>query len=168
MSTTEPATTRDRREFLHDVFVTAMEGGVQPWATLKTYHWRRADAPTTYQRHADLCDLDGFKAVLMPGDLGDAEGCWGVWDDEEGDKVPLTVDATVIRKGIVLFREYCVGNIDSRGVDVPADRRLDLPPDHYWQQFLVADRTNGVDGDYDAEVADWIVQFGLFGQQVYG
>src|SRR5437868_11089154 len=36
----------------------------------------------------------------------------------------------------------------------------------YWRQFLLADRTNGDDGDYDAIVADWIVQAGLFGEIV--
>ena len=38
----------------------------------------------------------------------------------------------------------------------------------YWREFLKADRTNGDDGDYDAIIADWIVQAGIFGEIVYG
>lgn len=35
-------------------------------------------------------------------------------------------------------------------------------------QLRLADRTNGEDGDYDADVADAIVQAGIFGKLVFG
>jgi hypothetical protein len=38
----------------------------------------------------------------------------------------------------------------------------------YWKQFLLANRTNGEDGDYDADIADNILQAGIFGRIVYG
>lgn len=38
----------------------------------------------------------------------------------------------------------------------------------YWKQFLLANRTNGAEGDYDADVADNILQAGLFNEVIYG
>lgn len=38
----------------------------------------------------------------------------------------------------------------------------------YWLQFWEANRTNGEDGDYDAGIADCIVQVACFGEVVYG
>lgn len=159
---------RDRRKFLHDVFVTAIEGGIQYWAVVKKYHWLKPEARNNngLSWNEDL-DLDGFHAVLVPS-LAAVVGCWGVWDDAEKDTAELTVDADVIRRGVTLFKRRCLGEIDSRGKDVPPGKRTVLREDHYWRQFLVAERTNGEDGDYDAEVADQILQFGLFGQAVYG
>lgn len=38
----------------------------------------------------------------------------------------------------------------------------------YWKQFILANKTNGEDGDFDADIADNIVQAGIFGEIVYG
>lgn len=59
----------------------------------------------------------------------------------------------------------------AKGIDVI--KGLDYQPNYfgdggsYWRTFLEAYRTNGEDGDYDAIVADWIVQAGIFGEIVY-
>lgn len=38
----------------------------------------------------------------------------------------------------------------------------------YGKQAMLANQTNGEDGDYDADVADIVLQLGLFGKVVYG
>lgn len=38
----------------------------------------------------------------------------------------------------------------------------------YGWQTVVFDRTNGEDGDYDANTADNVIQFAVFGQVIYG
>lgn len=69
---------------------------------------------------------------------------------EEG----VRVDLDLIAKGIgILKRSGGVGSAFQSD---------------YWKQFLLADRTNGEDGDYDAGTADCIVQAGMFGEVVYG
>jgi hypothetical protein len=151
-------TTRSRELFLHEIFTTAMEGGIQHWAGLHGYHW-------SHDGNGEDPDVKGFRAVLVPHS---DEGNWGIWDDPKKDKAPLVVDIDVIRRGVVLFKQYAKGEIDSQGKPVPAEQRVELAPAHYWRQFLASERTNGDDGDYDADVADWIVQFGLFGQGVFG
>lgn len=118
----------ERKQFVFDVFTTALEGGISYWAKVDEYHWRDSSGNE---------DLEGFRAAIR-----DAE--------DPGDQ--LSVDATVIDRGISLF-------------DPIASER---PAGHYWRQFLDANRTNGADGDYDAGVADAIVQLGLFGKIIYG
>ncbi len=120
--------TEERNQFLADVFITAIEGGVNYWARVSDYKWKG-------------CESDGrFSAVLN--------------DSEGADFVDRVVDITVIDKGIDAFLAW----IDTRN----------LGPDHYYRKFVIANLTDGVDGDFDAQVADMIVQFGLFGEVVYG
>ena len=38
----------------------------------------------------------------------------------------------------------------------------------YWKQFLLSNRTNYAEGDYDGDIADNVLQAGLFGKVVYG
>lgn len=38
----------------------------------------------------------------------------------------------------------------------------------YWKEFWLANRTNSEDGDYDAGIADSILQAGIFGEVIYG
>ena len=54
----------ERKDFLHSVFVTAMEGGVNYWADLVEYRWSHG-APD-YK-----ADLDGFRAVIADQDTGE-------------------------------------------------------------------------------------------------
>lgn len=76
-----------------------------------------------------------------------------VYDQEDDDwpEEGRRVDLDVIARGIgVLKKAGGCGDPD------------------YWKQFLLADRTNGEDGDYDAGMADCILQAGLLGEVVYG
>lgn len=79
-------------------------------------------------------------------------------EDEDFEPVKITIDT--IAKGIGVIKSW--------------KKEKNFEPNYfgdggaYWRQFLLADRTNGDDGDYDAIVADWIVQAGIFGEIVYG
>lgn len=118
-----------RNEFLFDVFVTAIEGGVNYWARVSDYRCKGHDNDGAFSAKLNPAEPDDFDAQV--------------------------VDIDVISKGIGLFVKW-MGTPPVFG------------PDHYFHQFVAANRTNGDDGDYDAEVADMIVQFGLFGEVVYG
>lgn len=51
---------KERKEFLHNIFTTAIEGGIGYWAACEAYHWSLpgADWP-------DDGDLDGFFADIV-------------------------------------------------------------------------------------------------------
>jgi len=70
----------DRDEFLHDVFVTALEGGIGYWSAALTYHWSTGDGTTS--------DYQGFEARIV--------------DEEDTEH---TINRDVIRKGLRLIRE---------------------------------------------------------------
>lgn len=70
----------------------------------------------------------------------------GVLLDEEDDGREWTITLDTIARGITVL--------------TAVDR---LPA-----AFKLANRTNGADGDFDADDADRILQAGLFGQVVYG
>lgn len=75
--------------------------------------------------------------------------------DNEGD--PHTFNLDTIAKGIGVL---------TTGEN--ADRAFSMCGMDYWKQFKLANRTNGVDGDYDSDIADNVLQAGLFGEIVYG
>jgi hypothetical protein len=151
--------TEARKVFLHGVFTTALEGGIGYWSAASAYHWMKSD-PRDEDGYSPA-DLDGFYATIQPAADDDT---WGVFDTD--DSREMRIDMAVIARGVGMFKDYAMGKIDGKGQ--PSTERKAVPLDHYWRQFLAADRTNGADGDYDSEVADIIVQFGLFGQHVYG
>lgn len=132
--------TAQREEFLADILTTAIEGGINDWAAVTEYRWDGLD-------HRD------YFATIVDGNAYDL-------DDEEPDFPESRVDIDLIAKGIGVIKSW------------KAER--DFQPNYfgdggaYWRQFLEADRTNGDDGDYDAIIADWIVQAGLFGEIIYG
>lgn len=68
----------ERKEFFFDIFVTALEGGIDYWACASEYHWGKSD---NY-------DLDGFYAMVS--------------DAEEDDTFPdnSRIDIDVIAKGV--------------------------------------------------------------------
>lgn len=111
-----------REQFIQDLFVTAIEGGIDYWANFQSIN--KIDKP------------------------GDTLGWWyesvHIIDDD-GDS--YVIDKNTIVKGINML------------VKLNADRDKHL---------ILANRTNGDDGDFDALDADKIVQFGLFGELVYG
>ena len=128
-----------REEFLSDVLSTAIEGGINDWAVVSEYKW---DGLPNAEHYAIVHEVDPDE---------------GIEEDEDGYAVRgLRVDIDLIAKGIGVIKEfnYQPNYFGDGGA--------------YWRQFLLADRTNGDDGDYDAIIADWIVQAGLFGEIVYG
>lgn len=86
----------------------------------------------------------------------EADGTFYGWlvDSEDEDAEAVKVDIAVIARGFGKFFQWVV----DRG----------FGKDHYYWQAIEANSTNGDDGDYDAIVADIIVQLGLFGEVVYG
>jgi hypothetical protein len=65
-------------QFAHDVFVTAVEGGINYWAAVLRYRWMASDG---------ACDLEGFHALVV-----DAES-------DESDE-PQRIDRDVIVRGL--------------------------------------------------------------------
>lgn len=162
-----PTTTRpvseDRKGFLHSVFTTALEGGIGYWSRCLEYRCFLRDDDSRRTPDGYNYDLDGFFAVIEP-----TEDEWGISDEFDTAHPTLRIDAEVVDRGITLFRDYLYGALDHHGKPVEVKDRQMIREGHYWRQFLAADLTNGVDGDFDAEVADQIVQWGLFGQGIYG
>lgn len=133
----------ERAEFLADILTTAVEGGINDWAAVSKYKWQDLD-------HAD------YFAIVHEVDPDE-----GIEENDNGYAIRgLRLDIDVIAKGIGVIKSW--------------KKEKDFEPNYfgdggaYWREFLLADRTNGEDGDYDAIVADWIVQAGLFGEIVYG
>jgi hypothetical protein len=91
-------------QLLHDLFVTAMEGGVNYWASLSLYKWSTGDGHTE--------DLMGFSAVLH---------------DDEGDTpdIGMPVTREVMDRGYRLavdeWRRRISWNCD---VDLPRPDRV--------------------------------------------
>jgi len=70
----------NHKQFLHDIFVTALEGGIGYWSFATKYHWGEGIGKE---------DLDGFYATII-----DVETDNPYW---EGEKL---INADVIKKGI--------------------------------------------------------------------
>ena len=75
MENTDPQPLSPRAEHYNDILTTAIEGGVQYWATIKTYEWEGRSEPF---------------AVIM--------------DCEEDDPKEHTVSPATIAKGLNLLR----------------------------------------------------------------
>lgn len=130
--------TAAREEFLADILSTAVEGGINDWSVVSSYKW--VDLPNA-EHHAIVHEVDPEE---------------GIEEDEDGYAIRgMLLSIDVIARGIGVIKGF------------------DYQPNYfgdggeYWRQFLLADRTNGEDGDYDAIVADWIAQAGLFGEIRY-
>lgn len=159
--------TEARKKFLHYVFTTACEGGINYWAVRETYHWKDPQAEDKFPDYG--ADLDGFNAMITS-----TEGEWGVdtafqpWREGGAtDQVPieereiLRVDIDVVERGVNLFIDKVIAAVKSADPTAPFSRG-------YYRQFVVQWLTDGQDGDSDAEVCDLVIQLGLFGEVVYG
>jgi hypothetical protein len=81
-----PARSDARKQFLFDVFVTALEGGIGYWSVAEAYHWTK-----DYDAGSSADDLDGFYAIIT---------------DEEGGLVDkVRVDARTIARGIGVIQK---------------------------------------------------------------
>lgn len=109
----------ERKEFLDDLLITAVEGGINYWA-----------------------QVSGYKFTDVPG-----EAEVTVHDLESEHQ--HFVDIDVIAKGLGRLQQ-------DEGL-----RSL-------YSDLLVASRTNGEDGDFDASGADVVLQLGIFGEVIYG
>lgn len=97
-------------------------------------------------------------------------------DDEEGDcntKVEVTADD--VARGLRMVREYVNGTRELYNGEWDYYLKKDpewLPSqaseDSYLRQLVLFDRTNGEDGDYDANTADMVMQYAIFGEVRYG
>lgn len=150
-----PQRTEKRKQFLHNVFTTALEGGIGYWSACEEYHWH-TDGITPVGVGLPADDLDGFYAIICP-----EEGEWGLSEAyvaEEGKVQPITdtqslrIDIDVIERGANML----VGKVLEGEFSNP-----------YFKQFVEAWLSDGDNGDYDAHVADIVVQLGLFGDEVY-
>jgi hypothetical protein len=148
-----------RQDFLHDVFVIGLEGGIGYWSVATRYRCK---------------SVSKFQAVLLPNGETTTEAgvpAWGVWDDTDPlETAPLAVDADVIARGLGLYRMWAAGEIDYMGNPIaPEDRAgVNRRSSEVFKQVLLADRTNYREGDLDAGDADTIIQFGVFGKAVFG
>lgn len=123
--------TAARTEFLTDVLITAVEGGINYWAQVSDYD---PDAGTV-----TVWELDG---------------------NDDGSDRPFVVTLDTIAKGI--------GVLKRDGKLPPEEQRFPGVRQGYWLQFWLADRTNSEDGDYDAGIADAVLQAGIFDDLIYG
>jgi hypothetical protein len=129
-------------QMLHDVFVTALEGGINYWASVNSYHW-------TTNGELDGKDLTGFHAVIEDADPG----------TNDDFATPLTIDRNTIAEG---FGRLTTGPV----------KFMPEPQRHMFLAMLHARLAGfdeyHIDIDYDAGDADNLVQVGLFGEVVYG
>lgn len=143
MTTATRTRSEQRTEFLTDVLITAIEGGVAYWARVLEY--QHTEAP---------------RAVLVrTEDL--------VFDDNRFAWVPtagaeqLVVNLDVVARG--------VNRIASAGANeikyLPEAHRLLVAAASRENDMMPADARYG---DIDAGVADHIVQIALFGEVVHG
>src|SRR5690242_16709128 len=128
MTTIKP---RDQAYF--DIFVTALEGGINYWSLCTAYRWHDPNGAAS-----DTEDVFGFRAIVFE-------------TDPDGD--PLTrheIDRAMIAKGVQRFIAYVKEN-SNLGIDSHFRRAAQDLDWGKWDQL-----------DVDAEVADAIVQLGLF------
>jgi hypothetical protein len=162
----KPIATENRKSFLHGVFTTALEGGIGYWSVTDEYHWSSKE-PTPSGGYIVNDDIDGFYAVIESN-----EDDWGVshaWISEVSSASmmditatqSLRVDRSVIERGVNMLVDNVIAATKSEDASAPFSRE-------YLRQFVVAWLTDSEDGDYDSEVADMVVQLGLFGEVVYG
>lgn len=145
-----------RRQFLWDVFVTAIEGGINYWSRATEYHiWLNPTAPS-----GELIeDLDGFYAMILDSEGGNVLA-------PPGETGEMRIDRDVITRGIGRIMRARAPYYD------PNDQHTQCEQVKYlWKSVadIVRNASHSNDGgEIDAGVADNIVQVGLFGEVVYG
>lgn len=112
---------------LHDIFTTALEGGINYWAAARKYRWSLNGAGQDE-------DLTGFEATVV---------------DLEGET--YVINADVLDAGLRRAQKagYLKGSYQARALQ--------------GLYFKGSEQA-----DFDATTADIVVQYGLFGELVYG
>lgn len=146
MSTAATHTTSDREMLVWNLFVTALEGGINYWASADEYRWWKEEAAASPGTRHRAADVTGFVAHIR--DVEDE-------DDDNPDGKPYVIDAKLIRRGLSKLTAM----------------KLDELPFVYAARELRTVWHSGrdiEDLDFDAETADMVVQLGLFGKVIYG
>lgn len=146
--------TKTRDNALHDIFVTALEGGIGYWSQATSYRWALEDGLTE--------DLHGFRAVIVDVE----QQC------EPGEFIPDYAASRVrMSDGSYRWKYEINSETISRGVTryIAYVRSLHSNVSEYWRKAAVdLDWGHWDDLDIDAEIADAIVQLALFDEIVFG
>lgn len=130
--------TPERIQFLSDIITTAVEGGIGYWSQCSHYQWTEDGAVHVVVGRRNL-RTDAYAVVHEATDNGDG------YRDE-----PLMVDIETVARGI--------GRLVNKEVGIHATLRGSL---------LYANSENDA-GEIDADLADCIVQAGIFNEIIYG
>jgi hypothetical protein len=87
----------ERQQFLHDVFVTALEGGIGYWSVCTAYHWMVKGTD-------GVPDLEGFYAEIESDDPGET------WKHRI-TRTTITRGLGAIRGGKVKLCDYLLRSI---------------------------------------------------------
>ena len=143
-----PNRTTEREQFLADIIITAVEGGVNYWAQVSAYRW-----------HSDV--LEGGTAGAV------ANTTATLHDMEEGGEYVLTIDS--IARAFTILKDATMQH-DSRfgeeALHTKDGKRLYLSPSRR-KAYLGASAANDA-GELDADDCDNIVQIAALGTVVYG
>ena len=134
------------KELLKDLFVTAIEGGINYWANVTAY------------KHS----IEEWFATIETDDI--SENANGLTDDDE--MVTLRIDENTILKGIELFAKELERD-DIQDWDEGSEHAQMAR----YSAALISSNgaVNLFDAyGYDVIGADCIVQMGLFGEVIYG
>ena len=135
------------KELLKDLFVTAIEGGIDYWSNVTVY------------KHS----IDDWFATIETDDI--SENANGLTDDD--GMVTLRIDESTILKGIELFAKETDSDREDKNIHPDSDHanlsRLCVQLVNPYGPVTELDFF-----DYDCLDADMIVQMGLFGEVIYG
>lgn len=144
MSTATATHTRspERESFLADIIVTAVEGGINYWASVTDYRWYD---PSLDGGNAEPAPNGGGNAVVTVYDMED--------DEDEGVTVDLNSMAHAVNQ--ISTRDdikYLSSGV--RKIVQSASRQNSIAPDEGY--------------DIDAHVADQVLQVAAYGEVVFG
>ena len=134
------------KELLKDLFVTAIEGGIDYWSRLTAY------------KHS----IDDWFATIETDDI--SENANGLTNGDE--LVLLRIDEDTIMKGIELFAK----ELERDDVQDWNEESEHAQMARYSAALISSNGAVNLFDDYGYDVigADCIVQMGLFGEVVYG
>ena len=143
--------TEERKQFLMDLLTCGVEGGIGYWARI--YDSERTPeldwVSITLVDHEDASQALELEPFTGYGELDDAV----LKNDPRIEKFKFTVTLDDIEKAL------------EKLIASPAE--VKIHPSNIGQ-LIVANATNGEDGDFDADSGDWLVQIACFGEVVYG
>ena len=133
------------KELLNDLFVTAIEGGINYWADVTAYK----------------SSIDDWFATIETEDVTETESMM------EFDRSTLRIDENTILKGIKLFAKETDSDRENKNIHPDSDHanlsRLCVQLLNPYGPVTELDFF-----DYDCCDADMVVQMGLFGEVIYG